>query len=85
MEEKLPFIIAGDLNAVTESAAIQKLDQVFSRTCNVCEPTFPVLKPDRTIDFIVFKKTDSFSVISHRVVQEHYASDHLTVVALLRF
>lgn len=84
-EEKLPFIIAGDLNAVTESAEIQKLDQVFMRTCSKCEPTFPVVKPNRTIDFIAFKKTDKFSVISHRVVQEHYASDHLPVVALLRF
>lgn len=84
-EEKLPFIIAGDLNAVTESTEIQKLDQVFMRTCIKCEPTFPVVTPNRTIDFIAFKKTDPFSVISHRVVQEHYASDHLPVVALLRF
>jgi endonuclease/exonuclease/phosphatase family metal-dependent hydrolase len=84
-EEKLPFIIAGDLNAVTESTVIQKLDQVFMRTCSKCEPTFPVVTPNRTIDFIAFKKTDPFSVISHRVIQEHYASDHLPVVALLRF
>lgn len=84
-DETLPFIIAGDLNAETESGAIQKLDQVFSRTCIRCEPTFPVVKPERTIDFIAFKKTDSFSIISHHVVQEHYASDHLPVVALLRF
>lgn len=85
LEEKLPFIIAGDLNAVTESAEIQKLDQVFMRTCSKCEPTFPVVTPNRTIDFIAFKKTDKFSVISHRVVQEHYASDHLPVIALLRY
>lgn len=84
-EEKLPLIIAGDLNAVTESAEIQKLDRVFTRTCSVCEPTFPVVTPNRTIDFIAFKKTDPFSIISHRVVQEHYASDHLPVVAMLRF
>ncbi|MFA5245572.1 MAG: endonuclease/exonuclease/phosphatase family protein [Pedobacter sp.] len=84
-EETLPFIIAGDLNAETESGVIQKLDQAFIRTCSNCEPTFPVVTPDRTIDFIAFKRTDPFSIISHRVVQEHYASDHLPVVALLRF
>lgn len=84
-EESLPFIIAGDLNAETESGVIQKLDQAFVRTCSKCEPTFPVVTPDRTIDFIAYKKTDPFSIISHRVVQEHYASDHLPVVALLRF
>ncbi|MFA6945400.1 MAG: endonuclease/exonuclease/phosphatase family protein, partial [Pedobacter sp.] len=50
-EEKLPFIIAGDLNAVTESTVIQKLDQVFMRTCSTCDPTFPVVTPNRTIDF----------------------------------
>lgn len=83
IKEKLPFIIAGDLNAVPESAEIQKLDQVFTRTCKTCEPTFPVVNPNRTIDFIAFKKTDTFSIISHRVVQEHYASDHLPVVVLL--
>lgn len=84
-EESLPFIIAGDLNAVTESTVIQQLDKVFNRTCSQCQPTFPVVKPNRTIDFIAFKKTDSFKTISHQVVQEHYASDHLPVVALLRF
>lgn len=84
-EETLPFIIAGDLNAETESSPIQKLDQVFNRTCSQCGPTFPVVKPNRTIDFIAFKKTDPFKIISHQVVQEHYASDHLPVVALLRF
>jgi len=84
-EETLPFIIAGDLNAVTESTVIEKLDKVFTRTCSTCDPTFPVVTPNKTIDFIAFKKTDRFDIVSHRVVQEHYASDHLPIVAILRF
>ena len=56
LNETLPFIIAGDLNAVEESSAIQKMDKVFTRTCQKCDPTFPVVKPNRTIDFIAFRK-----------------------------
>ncbi len=85
LNETLPFIIAGDLNAVEESSAIQKMDKVFTRTCQKCDPTFPVVKPNRTIDFIAFRKGNPFSTIEHKVVQEHYASDHLPVIALLRY
>jgi len=85
LNETLPFIIAGDLNAVEKSSAIQKLDKVFTRTCQNCDPTFPVVKPTRTIDFIAFKTGNKFSTIEHKVVQEHYASDHLPVIALLRY
>jgi endonuclease/exonuclease/phosphatase family metal-dependent hydrolase len=85
LNETLPFIIAGDLNAVEESSAIQKMDNVFTRTCQKCDPTFPVVKPNRTIDFIAFRTSMQFSTIEHKVVQEHYASDHLPVIALLRY
>ncbi|MES3017037.1 MAG: endonuclease/exonuclease/phosphatase family protein [Bacteroidota bacterium] len=82
--ETLPFIIAGDFNATPNSSVIKKLDEVFTRTCQDCAPTFPVVNPKTTIDFIAFKKSASFKTLSHSVVQEHYASDHLPVVALLQ-
>jgi len=85
LKETLPFIIAGDLNAVEESSVIQKFDKVFTRTCQKCTPTFPVVKPNRTIDFIAFRTGNKFSTVEHKVVQEHYASDHLPVIALLRY
>ena len=85
LKETLPFIIAGDLNAVEESSVIQKFDKVFTRTCQNCDPTFPVVKPNRTIDFIAFRTGNQFSTLEHKVVQEHYASDHLPVIALLRY
>lgn len=79
--ENKPFIIAGDFNAEPESIAIAELDKVFTRTCtNDCEPTIPVDKPDRTIDFIAFTKGSPFKVVSQKVIQEKYASDHLPVV-----
>lgn len=84
-KESLPFIIAGDLNAETESEVIKKLGKVFTRTCQNCGPTFPVISPEKTIDFIAFRPAGAFKVISHTVVQEHYASDHLPVLALLQY
>ncbi|WP_411274901.1 endonuclease/exonuclease/phosphatase family protein [Daejeonella sp.] len=82
--ETLPFIIAGDFNAQQVSSVIKKLDESFTRTCQDCAPTFPVVNPGRAIDFIAFSNTSKIKVISHSVVQEHYASDHLPVVALLQ-
>ena len=61
LNETLPFIIAGDLNAVEESSAIQKMDKVFTRTCQKCDLTLPVIKLNRTIDFIVYRKGNPFS------------------------
>lgn len=83
--ESLPLIIAGDFNDTPGSVTINQLDQVFTRTCTDCAPTFPVVNPRTTIDFIAFKKTSSFKTLTHSVVQEHYASDHLPVLALLQY
>lgn len=83
---ELPFILAGDLNDLPESTAIAELDKVFTRTCQSdCEPTFPQDGPNRTIDFISYTQASPFTVLSQKVVPERYASDHLPVVATLRF
>jgi len=84
-EENLPFIIAGDLNAEEKSSEIRQFDQKFTRTCQDCDPTFPVVNPKKTIDFIAFKKGNLFKTIKHKVVQEHYASDHLPVLATIKW
>jgi endonuclease/exonuclease/phosphatase family metal-dependent hydrolase len=82
--EKLPFIIAGDFNASPESEVIRELDRYFTRTCRSCPPTIPVENPDKAIDFIAYCPANRFSVKSHQVVNEKYASDHLPVVAEIR-
>ncbi|GEO05733.1 hypothetical protein AAE02nite_33970 [Adhaeribacter aerolatus] len=82
--EKLPFIIAGDFNATPDSEVIASLDKIFTRTCQNCAPTIPVNNPNKTIDFIAYKHPQGkFSVTSHQVINEKYASDHLPVVALI--
>lgn len=81
---KLPFIIAGDFNATPGSETIQRLDALFTRTCKDCAPTFPVLNPSKTLDFIGYAPAARFKVVSHQVIQETYASDHLPIVAEIR-
>lgn len=85
-KENKPFIIAGDFNSLPESMAIAELDKVFTRTCITdCEPTIPADKPNRTIDFIAFTTGSPFKVVSQKVIQERYASDHLPVVVTFSY
>lgn len=81
-KEPLPFIIAGDLNSWEESGVIATLDTKFTRTCNDCSFTSPANNPQHTIDYIAFRHPENkFTVISHKVVNERYASDHRPIVA----
>ena len=78
------MILGGDFNALASSPVIELFDQHFPRTCsNDCAPTIPVKNPNRTIDFIMYKPQAGFKVLSTRVIDEQYASDHLPVVAEL--
>ena len=84
-EEVHPVLLGGDLNAVPGRNVINILDQHFTRTCyEGCGHTIPVHQPDKTIDFITYKPAGSFRVLSHKVIEEKYASDHLPVVAALQ-
>lgn len=83
--EKLPLLIAGDLNSRPGSAVINSLDEKFSRTCTECGFTIPVIHPKSTIDYIAYLQQDKFRVISHEVVAENYASDHLPVLAVIQY
>ncbi len=81
--DSLPFILGGDFNDVIGSKTIQTLDEVFLRSCDVCEPTIPQDKPKSTIDFILFDKKHPFGISSYKVIAETYASDHRPVVAVV--
>jgi endonuclease/exonuclease/phosphatase family metal-dependent hydrolase len=80
----LPVVIAGDLNAATGTEVINLFDEVFTRTCTNCAFTIPVLKPNKTIDFIGYNPATKFEVEKHEVINETYASDHLPVSVRLR-
>lgn len=82
---EIPVIIGGDFNRTEDSETIRLYDTQFQRTCYECPPTIPVTNPNKTIDFLMYRNQDDFQVVSHKVVDEQYASDHLPVVAELSF
>ncbi len=84
LEEELPFIIAGDFNAVPDSEVIDIFDSHFTLSCRLCPATSSANNPVRTIDYIAFYHPDrKFSVESHQAVNERRASDHLPIVAVI--
>ncbi|MBC7565720.1 MAG: endonuclease/exonuclease/phosphatase family protein [Pedobacter sp.] len=82
-KETLPLILAGDLNAAPDTETIRIFDSMFMRTCSDCGFTIPVIKPNKTIDHIGFRIGNPFKVISHEVIPESYASDHLPILSVL--
>lgn len=82
--EKLPWILAGDLNAKPESEEMKLLSSKFSLSCSECPNTFPAEAPDRIIDYIAFYPKNKMEVETHLVVEEPYASDHRPVFSVLQ-
>ena len=81
-------IIAGDLNEQESATAFFNIfDATFTRTCKGgnCPRTFSAQLPSSVIDYIAYKPSNAFSVKSHQVINEYYASDHLPVIAELNF
>ncbi|MFA5417992.1 MAG: endonuclease/exonuclease/phosphatase family protein [Bacteroidales bacterium] len=86
LSESLPFIIAGDLNATEGSIVINTLDDVFTRSCTGCSPTSPARNPQNTIDYIAYRHPENnFSIVSHKTVNETFASDHRPIVAVIGY
>lgn len=84
-QESLPVVIAGDFNSLPGSDVIKQLDSYFTRSCMLnCPFTIPETSPNRTIDYIAFAPVSKFSVVSHSVIAESYASDHRPVKAVLQ-
>lgn len=82
--EVLPFVIAGDFNATPTDQALQLLKKEWNPTCEDCPFTIPVINPRKAIDFIMFDNQHKWEVVSHQVIDEQYASDHLPVVGILK-
>lgn len=85
-DETLPVVLVGDFNVEAESQTMAHLDKAFERTCEQgCPKTFPVVKANKTIDFIMYTQDIGIRTMAHEVIQEHFASDHLPVWAKLKF
>jgi endonuclease/exonuclease/phosphatase family metal-dependent hydrolase len=83
---KLPLVIGGDLNEQPTAAPFFSVfDNTFTRTCatGVCPNTFPAVNATAIIDYLAYRPAGKFSVASHKVVMETFASDHLPLVSEL--
>lgn len=78
-------ILAGDFNDQPGSRTIRLMKQSFT---DASKPehapwTFPSPKPEREIDFVMYRSAHRIRGFSH-VLDEHVASDHRPVLAELR-
>lgn len=81
-----PVIIGGDFNATDDKAPMVELFRYFKDASTKKDPTIPVLKPTRRIDYIVFSHAENFEVLKEEVLTgDNYGSDHLAFWVRLRY
>ena len=82
--EEVPVILAGDFNSTPDSAVMAFIDESFEIPDKGDDHfTFRSDRPDREIDFIVYRPADRFTVVELRVIDEPVASDHRPVLLVL--
>jgi endonuclease/exonuclease/phosphatase family metal-dependent hydrolase len=89
-----PAIIAGDFNAMPESGPVREFEKVWKVAGGDGEGakpqaakqilTFPADKPDRRIDYVMYRPAKSWKDVEVRVLDEPVASDHRPVLTVLR-
>jgi endonuclease/exonuclease/phosphatase family metal-dependent hydrolase len=84
-EAKQPplLILAGDLNATPESNPLKELAENWKNASDRPQPTIPVARPARQIDFVLFRPAQRWKVASTTVLDEPIASDHRPILAVL--
>jgi endonuclease/exonuclease/phosphatase family metal-dependent hydrolase len=78
-----PAILAGDLNALSDTEVLADFDKVWNRANRDPLLTFPSKEPVRQIDYILYRPADRWRIIETRVIDEPVASDHLPLLAVL--
>ena len=82
--DKMPTILAGDMNALPDSEPLRVL---LMRWTNAIDdpptPTAPSKAPRSRIDYIFYRPASHFRVSSAKVIKESMASDHCPVFASL--
>jgi endonuclease/exonuclease/phosphatase family metal-dependent hydrolase len=81
-----PLVVAGDLNATTDSKEILTLQKEYVAACVTnCPLTFPSDDPVKAIDYIVLnpQASKAFHIVSYNAVLHVQASDHLPLLEYL--
>lgn len=76
-------LLAGDLNDTIDSRTLNEFEKHWTRTNDKPLPTVPVGKPDRQIDFVLFRPADRWKVVEMTVLPEAIASDPRAVLAII--
>lgn len=80
----LRTILAGDFNAKPNEEPIAILEKHWAHAIDAARaPTAPSINPKSRIDYIFFRESSAFRVISSEVLPEAMASDHRPVLAVL--
>jgi endonuclease/exonuclease/phosphatase family metal-dependent hydrolase len=83
--EKIPTILAGDINAVPDSEPMKVLLSKWTNAIDAeAAPTVPSKDPKSRIDYIFYRQGDPFEVVETKVIPEAMASDHRPVFAVLK-
>lgn len=83
-----PLLLGGDMNENPGAANFFSVfDRAFMRTCMGvnCPNTFSAQNPSSVIDYLAFRPAQAFAINAHQVISERSASDHLPVLAELKF
>lgn len=78
-----PALLAGDLNAVSESQTLTQLKTMWSSVNQAPLPTIPVGRPAKQIDFILFRPENRWKTMEVKILDESVASDHRAILAVL--
>lgn len=80
-----PTVLAGDINATRDSPVLKSLTQVWTIAGESEQPTIPVGKPERQIDFVLTHPNDRWRVVKTEVIDEPIASDHRPLLTVLQW
>jgi len=85
-DEKIPSILAGDLNATPDSDPLKKLAKYgwHHKSLGKLGYTIPSANPTKEIDYLLVRPKASWLVKESKVLAEPVASDHLPVIKTLK-
>ena len=82
--DKLRTLLAGDFNAKPDEEPIKILEQSWTHAMDQkSAPSAPSVNPQSRIDYVFYRSSADFRVISSDVLPEAMASDHRPVLAFL--
>ena len=86
LNSTLPVLLAGDLNALPDSKPMMELlENGWADAALGGSPTYPSDRPRLRIDYVLFRKSDPWKVLSVEVLDEPDASDHAPVLVVLQW